>query len=141
MVWLVSAVNRTYTTIADPPTTDGGVDGEGVRRRRAWSWTSAASGVVVCTLGLWTLGAFTASDGTKRGRVGAAKPVSFKNVGFARLPADNDPADSLRVSVYNSYTRSKPIQIYPWEHLAEPVRPMTLEVAMSSDLGEGVQFR
>jgi len=47
----------------------------------------------------------------------------------------------LQVRVYNAYTVNNPIELYPWEHMAEPYKPSTMEVVGWPSSGENLEYR
>lgn len=47
----------------------------------------------------------------------------------------------LKVRIYNAYTANNPIELYPWEHMAEPYKPSTMEVVGWPSSGENLEYR
>lgn len=45
----------------------------------------------------------------------------------ANLAASDLPSE-LKVRVFNAYTDKNPIELYPWEYMAEPHKPTTMEL-------------
>lgn len=54
---------------------------------------------------------------------------------------DADSSDDLKVHVYNAYTAGNPLDLYPWEHMAEPYKPSTMEVLGWPQSGDNLEYR
>ncbi|CAN0103275.1 unnamed protein product, partial [Pylaiella littoralis] len=50
-------------------------------------------------------------------------------------------SEDLKVHVYNAYTVNNPIDLYPWEHVAEPYKPATMELLDWPQAGEKLEYR
>lgn len=76
---------------------------------------------------------------------GAAKglnPVASTDLAAANIAASSDQqAPELRVHLYNWYTQSNEIELYPWEHLAEPHKPTTMDLLDWPESDEHVEYR
>lgn len=102
--------------------------------------------LVLCTV---TLGYVISSAVVAHVR--GSSPVPDETEGGAahgvywRLP-QRQAVNDTRVEVYNHYTKHAPIQMYPWEHVAEPFRNTSMEVVLAdarpeAALGLEVQYR
>ncbi|CBJ26075.1 tyrosinase-like protein 2 [Ectocarpus siliculosus] len=47
----------------------------------------------------------------------------------------------LQVRMFNTYTLQNPITLYPWEHMAEPLKPSTMELLDWPVSGEHLEYR
>lgn len=43
--------------------------------------------------------------------------------------------------MYNAYTKDNDIELYPWEHVAEPYAPTTMEVLDWPQTGDNLEYR
>lgn len=120
------APGKSYTPIDDDRPT-GAVPG---RNANSWRWSFVAGGFMLFSMAFWAAG--PARDGT----TAHTSPMSLATSRGDRA------APAIGVKVYNEYTRGHPIQLYPWEHMAEPHRPTTLKINNAPEvLGEDVEYR
>ncbi|CAB1121103.1 unnamed protein product [Ectocarpus sp. CCAP 1310/34] len=64
----------------------------------------------------------------------------------AKLAAEVDSSGEtttteLKVRMFNTYTLQNPITLYPWEHMAEPYKPSTMELLGWPVSGEHLEYR
>lgn len=59
---------------------------------------------------------------------------------LAAIPNGDAPSE-LKVHLYNSYSQNNPIDLYPWQFLAEPFKPTTMELLDWPASGEQLEYR
>jgi len=117
---------------------DGGRRGsrEADTTRRRWGSIRATllCGAALCSVGLWVT---ARRDGGSSGRLGMpSEPLQLSSLGGrsgggGRTAAEDLGSDAvMQVLVTNKYQRdgSSLERLYPWEHVAEPVRETRLEI-------------
>lgn len=52
-----------------------------------------------------------------------------------------EPSGDLKVHLYNFYTKDNDIELYPWEHVAEPYTPTTMEVLDWPATSDNLEYR
>lgn len=85
----------------------------------------------------------TLSSVSKVGTVPSAEAGVVKSTSLATSAVLSSEASNkeLKVRMYNSYTEYNPIELYPWEHMAEPYKPTTMELLDWPEAGERVEYR
>eukprot|EP00752_Nemacystus_decipiens_P016248 g14528.t1 len=85
-------------------------------------------------------GSFSASAGTQP--VSEAEQAQLGGAGMS-LAATGTTGETpeLKVRLFNKYTQDNPIELYPWEHLAEPYKPSTMELLDWPESGENLEYR
>lgn len=58
----------------------------------------------------------------------------------ANLAASDLPSE-LMVRLFNAYTDKNPIELYPWEHMAEPHKPSTMELLDWPESSDELEYR
>ena len=58
---------------------------------------------------------------------GAVESARLDALDVVTTEASEKPKE-LKVHMYNSYTENNSIELYPWEHMAEPHKPSTMEL-------------
>lgn len=85
-----------------------------------------------------SVGSFSASAQTDAvparaaGQTGLAATIT-PDVGY--------PTKDLKVHLYNSYTKDNDIELYPWEHVAEPYAPTTMEMLDWPASNDNLEYR
>lgn len=144
---------QTYSQSDDRPRgtdheLEQGIGVQGVGGKKAWCRNTMTSRLVVLAAGVWAYGMLAGRYGSRplQQQQAATVPTAFAHQNQAGKPYQSlryqAEADTrIRVQVFNEYTRDAPIQLYPWEHLAEPYRLTVLESSGWPYLGEHVQYR
>lgn len=88
-----------------------------------------------------TAGSFSATPVSEK--AGAVTPAVAS--GDVVAPTDGAPSDDrpteLKVRMYNRYTKDNGIELYPWEHMAEPHKPTTMELLDWPQADENLEYR
>lgn len=123
---------------------DGGwQEVEGVRReRRHLVLLSMLGGIVFFGAGCWGASAVT----SRRPRSLQSSHVLYSpkssDISKTGVELAQDVQDlDLKVRSYNAYTKDHPIELYPWEHLAEPYKPNVLELLDWPASGDDIEYR
>lgn len=83
-------------------------------------------------------GSFSASAQANAAPAGAAGQTGLA----ATIAADvGYPSEDLKVRMYNAYTKDNPIELYPWEHVAEPYAPTTMEMLDWPESNDNLEYR
>lgn len=90
-------------------------------------------------------GSFSAStpqvDPSVSGLGGEASAEAYQQqMDFAAVVDGGEMAE-LKVHMFNSYTKDNPIDLYPWEHMAEPYKPSTMELLGWPQSGDNLEYR
>lgn len=89
-------------------------------------------------------GSFSASAATQSGsgsiREAEQEQAGGTGMSLAATGTSGETAE-LKVHLYNKYTKDNPIDLYPWEHLAEPYKPSTMELLGWPEPGENLEYR
>lgn len=56
-------------------------------------------------------------------------------------PGTSGETPDLKVHLFNTYTKDNPVDLYPWEHLAEPYKPSTMELLGWPEAGDNLEYR
>lgn len=70
----------------------------------------------------------------------AGEATGFRG-GASMLALSADSPNPLKVRLYNAYTMDNPIELYPWEHLAEPHKPSTMEMLDWPAASDELEYR
>lgn len=120
---------------------------EGVNsERRHLAILSVLGGLVFFGAGCWgatTVSgrAITPQSANAAYSVEQSTPGSKVGVNLAATGVSSAEDGDLKVRLYNSYTENNPVQLYPWEHLAEPYKPTVMEVLDWPASGDDVEYR
>lgn len=90
-------------------------------------------------------GSFSAAaqeDSVPPGSVGQLNPVASTDLAATNVVDDqSEPSKDLKVHLFNTYTKDNDIELYPWEHIAEPYTPTTMEVLDWPQSGDNLEYR
>lgn len=89
-------------------------------------------------------GSFSAAaqvDSVPPGTVGQLNPAASTGLAATNVADGSGSSDDLKVHLYNFYTKDNPIELYPWEHVAEPYAPTTMELLDWPQTGDNLEYR
>lgn len=90
-------------------------------------------------------GSFSASPATQAasGSGSEAEQEQLDGTGMSLAAATGTSGETLelKVHLFNAYTQDNPIDLYPWEHMAEPYKPSTMELLGWPQPGENLEYR
>lgn len=69
-----------------------------------------------------------------------AQSSRMDTVGAASSGA-SEHSTELKVRLYNHYTENNKIELYPWEHVAEPYKPSVMELLDWPQADENLDYR
>lgn len=82
----------------------------------------------------------TSKPGSLSLEVSATESTRLDAVNTVPTEASEQPKE-LKVRMYNFYTKNNEIELYPWEHLAEPHKPSTMELLDWPASDESLEYR
>lgn len=89
-------------------------------------------------------GSFSASATTQQvsgsGREAEQEQLEGAGMSLAAMGTTGETPE-LKVHLFNAYTKDNPIDLYPWEHVAEPYKPSTMELLDWPESGDNLEYR
>lgn len=73
--------------------------------------------------------------------MGQLNPAASTGLAATNVADGSGSSDDLKVHLYNFYTKDNPIELYPWEHVAEPYAPTTMELLDWPQTGDNLEYR
>lgn len=89
-------------------------------------------------------GSFSASEASQpvsgSGRDAGQEQLDGEGMSLAATGTSGEMPE-LKVHLFNKYTQDNAIELYPWEHSAEPYKPSTMELLDWPEAGENLEYR